>query len=222
MSRTQFDFASCVPRGFVLLASCALSAVASPAFSQEPTPAVHPSIEIVDDVAPIDIPPAPSFDPEEQAANSDDAELNASSTGGIAIPPMPSLDLVPPEPSRDEKSAVSPEEEGSENDEWTIQIRPLAKPAKPVIAANYEAIYASIPYRRAEYLANPSYRHDTTVELLFGTMRNTVINRHDTPERIQTPIPQFTQPYPISQSELYSYWPLIRYEAPVRLMSPIY
>lgn len=34
--------------------------------------------------------------------------------------------------------------------------------------SRYETIYASIPFNRAEYVANPSYRHDATMQLLTG------------------------------------------------------
>ncbi len=47
---------------------------------------------------------------------------------------------------------------------------------------DYEQIYNSIPFSRAEYLANPSYRHDTTMELLTGTPRQTVVHRNYTPQ----------------------------------------
>ncbi len=41
----------------------------------------------------------------------------------------------------------------------------------------YRTVYNSIPFSRAEYEANPSYRHDATMEFLFGQMRPTVIHR---------------------------------------------
>ena len=37
--------------------------------------------------------------------------------------------------------------------------------------SKYQAIYDSIPFSRAEYVANPSYRHDATIELLTGQVR---------------------------------------------------
>lgn len=45
------------------------------------------------------------------------------------------------------------------------------------LAQMYSEIYKTIPFVRAEYDANPSYLHDTTVEFLFGKMRPTVIHR---------------------------------------------
>ncbi len=32
----------------------------------------------------------------------------------------------------------------------------------------YSRIYQSIPFSRAEYQSNPSYRHQTTMSMLFG------------------------------------------------------
>lgn len=61
----------------------------------------------------------------------------------------------------------------------------------------YRQIYESIPYSRAEYLANPSYRHEATMELLTGTPRQTVIHRTYEP-KLNTPIepqPQFLYNY---------------------------
>ena len=41
--------------------------------------------------------------------------------------------------------------------------------------ASYSEVYNSIPFRRSEYLANPSYRHDATIELMLGQIRPTTI-----------------------------------------------
>lgn len=54
-------------------------------------------------------------------------------------------------------------------------------PAIPGGRPSYAEIYASIPFIRSEYNANRSYRHDTTMELLFGQMRPTVVNKYAGP-----------------------------------------
>lgn len=41
----------------------------------------------------------------------------------------------------------------------------------------YSRVYDQIPFSRAEYTANPSYRHDATMEFLFGKMRPMVVHR---------------------------------------------
>jgi len=121
-------------------------------------------------------------------------------TGNALVPPLPAM---------------------AEEEPWSIAIVPMDKPDAPLLVRNYDAVYQSIPYHRAEYLANPSYRHEATMEILFGQLRPTVVHRTDTPQRIVNPRPQLTQPYPLSKGELYSYWPLLQYGSPLPLLSPV-
>lgn len=46
---------------------------------------------------------------------------------------------------------------------------------------SYEEAYNSIPFSRAEYEANPSYRHDAAMELMLGAPRPTTIIRQTVP-----------------------------------------
>ena len=70
-------------------------------------------------------------------------------------------------------------------DDWKITISPgptASSSEKPgnlkVDPSEYQRIYNSIPFNRAEYRANPSYRHDAAMEILFGEMRDTTIIRN--------------------------------------------
>jgi hypothetical protein len=45
----------------------------------------------------------------------------------------------------------------------------------------YHEIYNSIPFSRSEYLANREYRHEATMEILFGQLRPTTIVKTVTP-----------------------------------------
>ena len=45
----------------------------------------------------------------------------------------------------------------------------------------YIQAYNSIPFSRSEYEANPSYRHDAALELMFGQMRPTSIVKQNVP-----------------------------------------
>lgn len=45
--------------------------------------------------------------------------------------------------------------------------------------AEYQRIYQSIPFSRAEYLNNPGYRHDTTMEILTGNPRHQTVIQHN-------------------------------------------
>ena len=46
---------------------------------------------------------------------------------------------------------------------------------------SYAEAYAMIPFSRTEYEANPAYRHDAAMEMVFGTMRPTVNARMTLP-----------------------------------------
>ncbi len=64
--------------------------------------------------------------------------------------------------------------------DWEITIRYAEKEEAPKFEKNgltYEQAYNAIPFNRAEYDANPSYRHDSAMELLFDQMRPTTIIR---------------------------------------------
>ena len=43
---------------------------------------------------------------------------------------------------------------------------------------SYREVYNSIPYHYTDWLANPGYRHDATMEILLGQLRPTVIHSH--------------------------------------------
>ncbi|MGE5195275.1 MAG: hypothetical protein ACM3U2_22510 [Deltaproteobacteria bacterium] len=84
------------------------------------------------------------------------------------------------QPAEDSRAAVSGEAPAPAE---------AAGPGAPVSAASgtfvprmtYAEAYAQIPFSRTEYEANPSYRHDAALELMFGAMRPTYIARTTTP-----------------------------------------
>jgi hypothetical protein len=55
---------------------------------------------------------------------------------------------------------------------------PVIAPAVEVDPAAYWFVYRTVPFIRTEYEANPSYRHEATMEFLFGQLRPTVIHKH--------------------------------------------
>jgi hypothetical protein len=61
----------------------------------------------------------------------------------------------------------------------------------------YSRIYRSIPFNRAEYNANPSYRHDSTMEMLTGNPRHQTIVKHTTtrPRPVTAPVVPPVVPY---------------------------
>jgi len=94
-------------------------------------------------------------------------------------------------------------------DDWSIEITPALKlplqndvsvdsatdaqgNQRTVDVADYDRIYQSIPFRRWEYNGNPTYRHDSAMEILTGNARHNTIVRHDN-SRAQRPVA--TSPY---------------------------
>lgn len=95
----------------------------------------------------------------------------------------------------------------SEN--WSILIAPAVKATPPgahtapvkseqaccesrpvVDPSEYSRVFNSIPFNRAEYNANPSYRHDAAMEILTGNPRHQTIVKHTNyrPQPIAAPI----------------------------------
>jgi hypothetical protein len=63
---------------------------------------------------------------------------------------------------------------------------PASGPAwMPGARPSYVDAYFSIPFFRSEYNANPSYRHEAAMELLFGQLRPTVIHKYVPPPVVQ-------------------------------------
>jgi hypothetical protein len=54
---------------------------------------------------------------------------------------------------------------------------PVEDATIPVNPLCYSWIYENIPFMRSEYIANPSYRHDATMEILLGQLRPVVAPR---------------------------------------------
>jgi hypothetical protein len=67
------------------------------------------------------------------------------------------------------------------------EMDPADQTDDPVDPAEYRAVYDSIPFSRAEYDANPNFRHDTTMEILTGKLRTHVTK---TTECCQKPRPR--------------------------------
>jgi len=121
-----------------------------------PSPGIYPNTSVVTHSSAIQLislrqqtpSPAPDAEPPEAKAATTDSDLPV---------------IIPGESQCcDPKPTVMPPE-------GTVDPRYLAQ--------MYSEIYKTIPFIRAEYDANPSYLHDTTVEFLFGKMRPTVIHR---------------------------------------------
>jgi len=106
------------------------------------------------------------------------------------LPPVPAQ----PEPAELAPVAATPAAPAVKTAATGVDC-PVIEPARdPVaLARQYAQVYDRIPFSRAEYQANPSYRHDTTVEFLFGQMRPTVVHRGST--NFRPAQPAMSMPY---------------------------
>lgn len=117
---------------------------------------------------------------------------------------------VEPQQAPQISEEATAQNQGSD-EEWVMEIEPAAKvptaSAGSIVAnsgatetgnaikfdrAEYARIYNSIPFNRAEYEVNPSYRHDSTMEILTGNARHQTIVRHNFEHKQpvkQTPAP---------------------------------
>ena len=116
-------------------------------------------------------------------------------------PPLPPVTRKVMKPQIPDQAVAQPRQgtKPLSGSDWKIQITPRKK----VDLNSYGKIYNAVPYRRSEYLANPSYRHDTTVEILFGEMRSTVVHRQNSPQRVVNPRPS---PYNPGAFRALEYW----------------
>jgi hypothetical protein len=80
--------------------------------------------------------------------------VRAESTAGPAL-------VAEPQPAEGSQPAAAPVEGCCKRD-----------------PSEYTTIYNSIPFSRSEYDANPSYRHDATMELLLGQLRPAAVGQY--------------------------------------------
>ncbi|WP_145367182.1 hypothetical protein [Maioricimonas rarisocia] len=102
---------------------------------------------------------------------------------------------------------AAPVEEGPVA-EGSMTVQPLDGVSRVMVnGMTYEQAYASIPYRRHEYLANPSYRHEAAMELLFGQMRPTTIHKQQAARWVHEPELTPYRPYIPAK---FDYWTVPR------------
>lgn len=125
----------------------------------------------------------------------------------VETPPLPPVTVQTFKAELPETAVTQPQtgEATLEDGSWKIAITPKGGKRTNVDVKNYNKVYNSIPYRRSEYLANPSYRHDATMEVMFGQMRPTVVHKQDTPHRIVNPKPGGYNPGFFSELQYWNY-----------------
>jgi hypothetical protein len=115
------------------------------------------------------------------------------------VPPLPEPE-TPTEVASVDKAMVAPlAATAAQVDGIVIEPRPTMT----VNELTYAEVYRSIPYSRTEYVANPSYRHDATMEVLFGQLRPGGGSGHGDGQVIQNPVYTPYRPYLYAQWDLF-------------------
>ncbi len=143
----------------------------------------------------------------------DPVELVSAEAPQDAAPPPPAgipgdfpSDLPPvPVMTTGQKGSAATQRHG-------VTVVPDSKQHLVVYGRRYEDAYRSIPFNRAEYDANPSYRHEAAMELLFGQMRPTTIVKQMPAPRVEEPAYSPYKPYLPAYGDYSSFralnWPL--------------
>lgn len=189
-------FKICLTAWFAIVAVAACTGKVS---GQEPAPVLAPADELLPLPKELsDVAPESTSDSLQQAF----PEPPAAAALEPSLEPEPQLVPEPPQaPASGFSQPLPPVYSAApvSDDNWQMQIRPalrvqMVAPATvvnprgnancegcgSVNADDYARVYASIPFNRAEYDANPNYRHDSAMEILTGNARHQTIIRHST------------------------------------------
>lgn len=113
------------------------------------------------------------------------------------VPPVPDALSVAADtkPVVEDREPAAPIEVMSIQQHHAMNGLVYVSPAAKADSAEYRRVYNSIPFSRADYKANPNYRHDSTMEILTGNARHqTVINHNFEHKEPVKRIPQPARP----------------------------
>jgi hypothetical protein len=122
---------------------------------------------------------------------------DAKSDEPKVVPPVPDAISVAPDNTVvvEDREPAAPIEVVSIQKHHEMHGIVYVSPAAKADSAGYRRIYNSVPFSRAEYKANPNYRHDSTMEILTGNARHqTVINHNFEHKQPVNRIPQPARP----------------------------
>jgi len=117
-------------------------------------------------------------------------------------PAAPPAELPPIPPMQDPAAGV--------RSAHGVTVSPDVRSSVELLGLRYAEAYRSIPFNRAEYDANPSYRHEAAMELVFGQMRPTTIVKQMGGPAPEQPVESPYRPYLPSYSDVWPHqvWPL--------------
>jgi hypothetical protein len=144
-----------------------------------------------------------------QDAKSDELQL---------VPPVPdAISIAPGNTLIEDRGPAAPIEVISLQQHHAMNGIVYISPAAKADATEYRRVYDSVPFSRAEYKANPNYRHDSTMEILTGNARHQTVINHNfehkdpvkripqpaRPSRVLTPVSGFFMFSPLWYNRLW-------------------
>ncbi len=105
---------------------------------------------------------------------------------GPAVVPVAYQEEAPAPESKSEPPAGEPKPIGPLLPSPAVT-EPSPQPVTPQARMSYAEAYAAIPFSRTEYEANPAYRHQAALELMFGVLRPTTLVQQYTPRASRYP-----------------------------------
>lgn len=128
------------------------------------------------------------------------AEGSKADNWNIRIIPATKMRLVPPPPPMiDQAAGMGPTSQAAISQGAPRDNGPRIVPGPTNFRnhgrAQYYQIYRTIPFSRAEYMANPSYRNDLTMGLIFNQLPYTAVFRQVSPPGMNGLGPMSPPPY---------------------------
>jgi hypothetical protein len=133
------------------------------------------------------------------AASMAKAEGGKADNWNIRIIPATKMLVPPPPPMIDQAAGVGPTSQATTSQGAPRDNGPRIVPGPTNFRnhgrAPYYQIYRTIPFSRAEYMANPSYRNDLTMGLIFNQLPYTTVFKQMGPPSMNGYGPMSPSPY---------------------------
>ncbi|MDB5387922.1 MAG: hypothetical protein JWM11_3568 [Planctomycetaceae bacterium] len=132
--------------------------------------------------------PASYQAPAPEAVPVPESEAPAPAPADVKPAPIPVKNDVKPEPQK----PIGPELPSAPGASPATQVDPAARSVDMVPGIgpanmSYAEAYAAVPFSRTEYEANPTYRPQAALELMFHTLRPTTMVQNFTPRTFRYP-----------------------------------
>lgn len=173
-------FKICLSLWFAVLA---VSLCSGQMFAQESLPlAPSPDASVPLQMTPVPASPEDSSMEQSPFTSLPPAPVAVISDEQWRIQITPALKLKSPAVAPEVQPLDSPQENEA-------QVVPQSAMSPEEFASEYQRVYDSIPFNRVEFNRNPTYRHDSAMEILTGNARHQTIVNHQPQQVVRQAVP---------------------------------